>query len=181
MVQKNLSFVVNFEVRAPKIAVIRKRVGITEQITAPLYQRDSIMKANVADSNRTFQVPSQVQKVETNNYYLPCVERLPFGHYGIFFCNSGTISKKFLETTRLSIAKRLKKVGRFWIRICADTPVTARSAETRMGRGKGSIEYYEARIRPGQTFLEFNGVPKATVDLIYRDLLKKTPIPIRQI
>jgi hypothetical protein len=64
------------------------------------------------------------------------LSKLRFGTYGIDFVKHGTISAKFIDSVRLNIARKLKKTARFWIRLCADTPVTARSAETRMGRGK---------------------------------------------
>lgn len=107
------------------------------------------------------------------------VDKVRFGSYGIFFSSFGTISTKFIETIRLIIAKKLKKTGRFWIRVTPDTPVTARSAETRMGRGKGAISHYEAKIRPGQIFLEFSGVQEKNVRQIYSELAKKTAIPIK--
>lgn len=107
------------------------------------------------------------------------LDKIRFGTSGIYFCHSGTVSAKFLETTRLAVARKLKKAGRFWIRICADTPVTARSAETRMGRGKGAISHYEGKIRPGQMFLEFSGISKEMVGSIFQELAKKTPITIK--
>lgn len=117
-----------------------------------------------------------------SNQLLPrmqTLDKVRFGNSGIFFCHSGTVSAKFLETTRLAVARKLKKAGRFWIRICADTPVTARSAETRMGRGKGAISHYEGKIRPGQMFLEFSGISKEMVKSIFQELAKKTPITIK--
>lgn len=107
------------------------------------------------------------------------LDKVRYGSYGIFFSNYGSLSTKYIETVRLLIAKKLKKMGRFWIRVSPDTPVTARSAETRMGRGKGAISHYEAKIRPGQMFLEFSGVQEENVRQIYRELTKKTAIPIK--
>ena len=106
------------------------------------------------------------------------IDKVRFGACGFYFCNSGTITAKFIETIRLIVARKLKKTGRFWIRVCPDTPVTARSAETRMGRGKGAISHYEAKVRPGQMFIEFSGVPEENVRQIYQQVLKKASIPI---
>nr|YP_025775.1 ribosomal protein L16 [Tupiella akineta]AAQ18734.1 ribosomal protein L16 [Tupiella akineta] len=106
------------------------------------------------------------------------IDKVQFGACGFYFCSSGTITAKFIETIRLIVARKLKKTGRFWIRVCPDTPVTARSAETRMGRGKGAISHYEAKVRPGQMFMEFSGVPEESVRQIYQQVLKKTAIPI---
>jgi large subunit ribosomal protein L16 len=102
-----------------------------------------------------------------------------FGTYGIDFIKHGTISAKFIDSVRLNIARRLKKTARFWIRLCADTPVTARSAETRMGRGKGAISFWQSKVKPGQTFLEFSKLNPRTMQLIFNDLKKKTPLPIK--
>lgn len=105
-------------------------------------------------------------------------DKLRFGSCGFYFGKTGTVSVKFLETFRLIVARKLKKTGRFWIRLCADTPVTARSAETRMGRGKGAISHYEAKVRPGQIFMEFSGVPLEQLQIVYKELCKKTPVPL---
>nr|AOC61547.1 ribosomal protein L16 [Gloeotilopsis planctonica] len=119
------------------------------------------------------------QKSQAFHPSLAALDKVRFGTCGFYFCASGTVSAKFLETARLGIARKLKKSGRFWIRICADTPVTARSAETRMGRGKGAFSHYEAKVTPGQIFLEFSGVPLETIKLIFTELSKKTPVPIK--
>jgi large subunit ribosomal protein L16 len=108
-------------------------------------------------------------------------DKVRFGQAGIYFTNSGTITVRFLETARLAVARKLKKVGRFWIRIGPDTPVTARSAETRMGRGKGAISHYEAKIKAGQMFIEFSGVSCDNLHKIYAELSKKSPIKIKLI
>ena len=107
------------------------------------------------------------------------MDKIRFGSYGIFFTSFGSISTKFINSTVLFISKKKKKTGRFWCRITADTPVTARSAETRMGRGKGAISGYEAKIRPGQMFLEFSGVKKENINAIYSELAKKTAFSIK--
>ena len=106
------------------------------------------------------------------------VDKVRYGGCGLYFTSTGTVTAKFIESSRLMVAKKLKKVGRFWIRICPDTPVTARSAETRMGRGKGAISHYEAKVCPGQMFMEFSGVPSDTFIQLFKALEKITPIPL---
>lgn len=118
--------------------------------------------------------PKQNQAQHTS----AAIDKVRFGSCGFYFCSSGTISAKFIETIRLIVARKLKKTGRFWIRVCPDTPVTARSAETRMGRGKGAISHYEAKVRSGQMFMEFSGVPEESIRQIYQQVRKKTAIPI---
>lgn len=121
------------------------------------------------------------QKASTFAHSSSALDKVKFGECGFYFCDWGTVSAKYIDTIRLTIARKLKKSGRFWIRICPDTPVTARSAETRMGRGKGAINYYEAKVQPGQMFMEFSGVPQEMIHQIYRELTKKTNIQIKYI
>nr|YP_010003111.1 ribosomal protein L16 [Ulva sp. TM708]AZP40143.1 ribosomal protein L16 [Ulva sp. TM708] len=103
-------------------------------------------------------------------------KRLLFGLYGIYSVQHATISAAYVETIKLDIAKTLKKKGRVWTRICCDCPVSARPAETRMGKGKGSISHWVARVRPGQLLFEFSGITKPQLDEIFQKLCKKTSI-----
>nr|YP_009420543.1 ribosomal protein L16 [Ulva pertusa]YP_010021445.1 ribosomal protein L16 [Ulva australis]ASO76187.1 ribosomal protein L16 [Ulva pertusa]ASO76229.1 ribosomal protein L16 [Ulva pertusa]QOL10286.1 ribosomal protein L16 [Ulva australis] len=103
-------------------------------------------------------------------------KRLLFGLYGIYSVQHATISAAYIETIKLDIAKTLKKKGRVWTRICCDCPVSARPAETRMGKGKGSISHWVARVRPGQLLFEFSGITKPQLDEIFQKLCKKTSI-----
>lgn len=121
------------------------------------------------------------QKASTFAHSSSALDKVKFGECGFYFCNWGTVSAKYIDTMRLTIARKLKKSGRFWIRISPDTPVTARSAETRMGRGKGAVNYYEAKVQPGQMFMEFSGVPQEMIGEIFRELTKKTNIEMKYI
>lgn len=106
---------------------------------------------------------------------------LLFGQYGICFEQHGTLSAKFIETVRLIIARRLRKKGRCWLRLCCDTPVTARPAETRMGKGKGSISFWQAKVYAGQMFFEFSALSQNTVTDIFVQLCKKSPLKLKLI
>lgn len=101
---------------------------------------------------------------------------LLFGNYGFAFEAHGTLSAKFVETVRLDIARALKKKAKVWLRLCCDTPVTARPVETRMGKGKGSVSGWQVKVRPGQIFIEFSGLPKPGARLLLHGLLKKAPL-----
>nr|YP_009424223.1 ribosomal protein L16 [Ulva flexuosa]AQS79888.1 ribosomal protein L16 [Ulva flexuosa] len=103
-------------------------------------------------------------------------KKLLFGLYGICVVQYATISAAYIETIKLDIAKILKKKGRVWTRICCDCPVSARPAETRMGKGKGSISHWIAKVRPGQLLFEFSGITKTQLDEIFQKLCKKTSI-----
>lgn len=106
---------------------------------------------------------------------------LLFGIYGICFTQYGTIGSKYIETIKLDIARALRKKGRIWLRICCDTPVSARPIETRMGKGKGNVDGWEAKVKPGQLFLEFSGVSKIKVEEIFEKLCKKSKIKFKLI
>lgn len=109
----------------------------------------------------------------------PRANQLLFGHYGICFKQYSIISSKCAETAILDIAKILRKKGRFWIRICCDTPISARPAETRMGKGKGSISYWAAKVNPGQLFFEFSGISLVQLKEIYQKLCKKSAVSLK--
>jgi large subunit ribosomal protein L16 len=104
---------------------------------------------------------------------------LLFGNYGIAFQSHGKLRSKFIETVRHDIAKMLKKKAKVWLRLCCDTPVTARPVETRMGKGKGAISYYEAKVRPGQIFLEFSGLSQSYAYEILAKVKKKSPLCLK--
>ena len=103
-------------------------------------------------------------------------KKLLFGLYGICVVQYATISAAYIETIKLDIAKILKKKGRVWTRICCDCPVSARPAETRMGKGKGSISHWIAKVRPGQLLFEFSGITKTQLNEIFQKHCKKTSI-----
>ena len=108
--------------------------------------------------------------------------RLLFGDWGICFEQYGLVSSNYVETVRLDVAKILRKKGRVWIRICCDTPVSAKPAETRMGKGKGLIiNYWAAKVHPGQLFFEFSGVTKMQFKQIYQKLCQKSAISLKMV
>ena len=166
--QKNL-FTLNNPMLAyhsmPNLHLIEQKV-VSLLKNAPMVSEQTL----VFQSNRSQQTPPSL--------YDP-LSKLRFGTYGIDFVKHDTISAKFIHSVRLNIARKLKNTARFWIRLCADTPVTARSAETRMGRGKGAIAFWQSRVKPGQTFLEFAKLNPRTMQIIFNDLKKKTPFPIQ--
>jgi large subunit ribosomal protein L16 len=106
---------------------------------------------------------------------------LLFGNFGIAFKTHGKLRASFVETIRLDVTRTLKKKAKFWLRVCCDIPMTERSLESRMGKGKGEISYWEAKIRPGQVFLECAGISKSLANTIYENVKKKSPIPVKGI
>jgi len=83
---------------------------------------------------------------------------LAFGKYGLKALESGWITSRQIEATRVAITRHVKRGGKVWIRIFPDKPVTKKPAETRMGKGKGSPEYWVAVVRPGRIMFELEGV-----------------------
>ena len=81
-----------------------------------------------------------------------------FGSYGMKAMEPGWITARQIEATRISISRRVRKVGKMWIRIFPDVPVSKKPAEVRMGKGKGANEYWACRIKPGRIMFEVDGV-----------------------
>nr|YP_010903119.1 ribosomal protein L16 [Hypnea pseudomusciformis]WCH55173.1 ribosomal protein L16 [Hypnea pseudomusciformis]WCH56766.1 ribosomal protein L16 [Hypnea pseudomusciformis] len=85
---------------------------------------------------------------------------IAFGEYALQTLEPGWITSRQIEATRRTITRYVKRGGKLWIRIFPDKPVTARPAETRMGSGKGTPEYWVAVIKPGHILFEISGIPK---------------------
>ena len=80
-----------------------------------------------------------------------------FGSFGLKALEAGWITSRQIESARIAISRRVRKVGRMWIRIFPDKSITKKPAETRMGKGKGSPEYWVAVVKPGRILFEIEG------------------------
>ncbi|MBL8564629.1 MAG: 50S ribosomal protein L16 [Hyphomicrobiaceae bacterium] len=104
---------------------------------------------------------------------------LNFGSHGLKAMEPERVTARQIEAARRAITRHMKRAGRVWIRIFPDLPVTSKPAEVRMGSGKGSPEYWAARVKPGRIMFELDGVP----DQIAREALvlgaAKLPIKTR--
>tara|TARA_B110000014_G_C20066762_1_gene555987 strand:+ start:250 stop:639 length:390 start_codon:yes stop_codon:yes gene_type:complete len=80
-----------------------------------------------------------------------------FGEYGLQAMEPGWITQRQIEAARRAMVRALKRRGKVWIRIFPDKPVTQRAAETRMGKGKGSVDHWVAVVRPGRMLFELAG------------------------
>nr|WLD06147.1 ribosomal protein L16 [Meringosphaera mediterranea]WLD06256.1 ribosomal protein L16 [Meringosphaera mediterranea] len=85
--------------------------------------------------------------------------QLSFGDYGLQSQECGWITSRQIEATRRTITRAIKRGGKLWITIFPDQSVTARAAESRMGSGKGAVDYWVAVIKPGHILFELGGVP----------------------
>ena len=83
--------------------------------------------------------------------------RITFGDFGLKALEPGRITSRQIEAARIAMTRRMKRVGKVWIRIFPDKPITKKPAETRMGKGKGSPEFWVAVIRPGRVLFEIGG------------------------
>lgn len=84
--------------------------------------------------------------------------KLSFGEYGLRAMESGWITNRQIEAGRIALTRKAKRVGKFWIRVFPDKPLTSKPAETRMGKGKGSPEKWVAEVRAGRIIYEMTGV-----------------------
>jgi large subunit ribosomal protein L16 len=101
---------------------------------------------------------------------------LAFGRYGLKALEGGWITNRQIESGRVAITRHIKRGGRVWIRIFPDKPVTAKPAETRMGKGKGAPEYWVAVVKPGRILYEVEGVPEDVAREAIRLASHKFPI-----
>jgi len=102
---------------------------------------------------------------------------LNFGAYGLKAVEPGRVTARQIEAARRAITRHIKRVGRVWIRIFPDVPVSKKPAEVRMGSGKGTPEFWCVRIHPGRIMFEMDGVPR-TVALEAMELAS-AKLPIR--
>ncbi len=85
---------------------------------------------------------------------------LNFGSYGLKALTPARVTSRQIESARRCIARHLKRAGKVWIRIFPDVPITKKPAEVRQGKGKGSVEFWAAKVKPGKILFEIDGVPK---------------------
>lgn len=101
---------------------------------------------------------------------------IAFGTYGLKAMESGWITSRQIEATRIAMTRHMKRLGKVWIRVFPDKPVTKKPAETRMGKGKGSPEYWVAVVRPGRIMFELDGVSLQLAKEALRLASHKLPI-----
>jgi len=83
---------------------------------------------------------------------------LAFGSYGLKALEPERITSRQIEAARRAATRYMKRVGKMWIRVFPDIPVTKKPTDVRMGKGKGSVEYYVFRVKPGRIIFELDGV-----------------------
>jgi large subunit ribosomal protein L16 len=104
-----------------------------------------------------------------------------FGDYGLIALEDAFITSRQIEAARIAITRHMKRIGKVWIRIFPDKPITRKPAETRMGKGKGAPEYWVAVVRPGRILFEIEGVDVKIAKEAMRLASHKLPIKTRVI
>jgi len=98
------------------------------------------------------------------------------GEYGLVSMDPAWVKSNQIEAARVAMTRYIKRGGKVWIKIFPDKPVTAKPAETRMGSGKGTLEYWVAVVKPGRVLFEIAGVPEETAREALRLAMHKLPI-----
>ena len=102
--------------------------------------------------------------------------KVTYGDYGLQALEPAWITSNQIESARIAMTRYIKRGGQVWIKIFPDKPITEKPAETRMGSGKGSPEYWVAVVKPGRVLFEIKGVPEETAREAMRLAMHKLPI-----
>jgi len=103
-------------------------------------------------------------------------QTIAFGDFGLKALEPGWITQRQIEASRVALTRLMKREGKVWIRIFPDKPVTKKPAETRMGSGKGSPEFWVAVVKPGRILFELSGISKSAAEEALRLAAHKLPI-----
>ena len=102
--------------------------------------------------------------------------KITYGEYGIVAMEPSWVRSNQIEAARIAMTRYIKRGGKVWIKIFPDKPVTAKPAETRMGSGKGSTEYWVAVVKPGRVMFELSGVAEEVAREALRLAIHKLPM-----
>lgn len=102
--------------------------------------------------------------------------KVSFGEYGLKVTERGRITARQIESARRAVNRYVKRGGKIWIRIFPDVPITKKPLEVRMGKGKGSVEYWVAKVQPGRVIYEIEGVGETIAREAFRRAAGKLPV-----
>ncbi|MBX7113410.1 MAG: 50S ribosomal protein L16 [Myxococcaceae bacterium] len=105
--------------------------------------------------------------------------KLSFGEFGLMSLQPGWITSRQIEAARIAMSRKIKRGGKIWIRIFPDKPITKKPAETRMGTGKGGVEYYVAVVKPGRILYEMDGMSEELAKGAMKLAQAKLPVMTR--
>ncbi len=106
---------------------------------------------------------------------------LNFGTFGLKATQPERITARQIEAARRALTRHMKRQGRVWIRIFPDVPVTSKPTEVRMGKGKGSVDFWAAKVKPGRVMFEIDGVTEQTAREALRLAAMKLPVKTRTV
>jgi len=104
---------------------------------------------------------------------------LNFGEFGLKATDPGRVTARQIEAARRAMTRHMKRAGKVWIRIFPDVPVSSKPTEVRMGKGKGSPEYWACRVKPGRVMFEIEGVSADVARGAFERAAAKLPIGTR--
>ena len=104
---------------------------------------------------------------------------ITFGDFGLQAISSGRLTARQIEAARIAMTRHVKRVGKIWIRVFPDKPVTKKPAETRMGKGKGAVELWVAVVKRGRVLYEMEGVSEELAREALRLAARKLPLKTR--
>lgn len=99
-----------------------------------------------------------------------------FGQYGLKAINRGNLTARQIESARRAMTRHIRRGGKIWIRVFPDVPITKKPLESRQGKGKGNVEYWVAKIRPGRILYEMEGVSEELAREALRRAAAKLPL-----
>lgn len=102
--------------------------------------------------------------------------KVSFGEYGLKAMERGKITSRQIEAARRAMTRHVKRVGKIWIRMFPDTPITKKPLEVRMGKGKGNVEYWVCKVQPGKVLYEMEGVDEDVAREAFRLAARKLPV-----
>ncbi len=102
--------------------------------------------------------------------------KVSFGEFGLKTLERGEITSRQIESARRAISRHVKRGGKIWIRIFPDTPITKKPLEVRMGKGKGRVEYWVAKVQPGKVLYEIEGVGEEIARMAFSLASAKLPV-----
>lgn len=105
--------------------------------------------------------------------------KLAFGEYGLMVIEPGRLTARQIEAGRIALTRKTKRGGQVWIKVFPDTPVSKKPAEVRMGSGKGAVDHYAAKVRPGRVLYEIGGIEKETAVEALKLAAAKLPLKTR--
>ncbi|MCG6938895.1 MAG: 50S ribosomal protein L16 [Gammaproteobacteria bacterium] len=102
--------------------------------------------------------------------------RVSFGEYGLKATERGRLSARQIEAARRAMTRQVKRAGKIWIRVFPDVPISSKPLEVRMGKGKGNVDFWCAKIQPGTILYEMEGVSEEMAREAFRLAANKLPI-----